>query len=45
VCVPNDVWPKLSAKLTTPVTVVAKRYDFYARRDILVIANEYATRK
>jgi 4-amino-4-deoxy-L-arabinose transferase-like glycosyltransferase len=42
VLVPNDVWPKLSAKLTTPVTVVAKRYDFYARREILVIANRYA---
>jgi 4-amino-4-deoxy-L-arabinose transferase-like glycosyltransferase len=45
VCLPNDVWPKLSAKLSTPVTVVGKHYDFYARREILVIANEYATRK
>ena len=28
--------------LTTPVKVIAKRYDFYSRHEILVIANQYA---
>jgi len=42
VLVPDDVWPKLSGQLTTPVTVIAKRYDFYARHEILVVANQYA---
>jgi 4-amino-4-deoxy-L-arabinose transferase-like glycosyltransferase len=41
VLVPDDVWEKLSKALTTPVHVIAKHYDFYARREIVVIANEY----
>jgi 4-amino-4-deoxy-L-arabinose transferase-like glycosyltransferase len=45
VLVPDDVWEYLSTTLTVPVRVLAKRYDSYARRDILVIANEYAIRE
>jgi 4-amino-4-deoxy-L-arabinose transferase-like glycosyltransferase len=40
--VPDDVWTELSKKLTVPMKEVARRYDFYARRDILVLANSYA---
>lgn len=43
VIVPDDVWPYLSKELTVPVKVVAQRFDFFSRRDIIVIANEYAT--
>src|SRR5262249_24802937 len=42
VLVPDDVWEKLSKVLTTPVRVIAKRHDFYARHAIVVIANQYA---
>lgn len=43
VIVPEDVWDQqLSKQLTTPVKVIAKRYDFFATKDILVIANRYA---
>jgi 4-amino-4-deoxy-L-arabinose transferase-like glycosyltransferase len=45
VLVPDDVWEYLSQALTVPVRMLAKRYDSYARRDILVIANEYAIRE
>jgi 4-amino-4-deoxy-L-arabinose transferase-like glycosyltransferase len=40
--VPDDVWEKLSTMLTTPVKVIGKRYDFYSRHEILVVANQYA---
>jgi 4-amino-4-deoxy-L-arabinose transferase-like glycosyltransferase len=39
--VPADVWAHLSPRLSVPVHVIARRYDFYARREILVIANTY----
>jgi 4-amino-4-deoxy-L-arabinose transferase-like glycosyltransferase len=44
VLVPDDVWEQLSKSLKVPVQVLAKRYDFYSRHDILLIANEYAVR-
>ena len=42
VIVPENEWQKLRPHLTTPVREIARKYDFYARRDILVIANRYA---
>jgi 4-amino-4-deoxy-L-arabinose transferase-like glycosyltransferase len=40
--VPDDIWAELSKKLTVPMKEIARRYDFYARRDILVLVNAYA---
>jgi 4-amino-4-deoxy-L-arabinose transferase-like glycosyltransferase len=40
--VPDDVWTELSKTLKVPLRELARRYDFYARRDIVVLANEYA---
>jgi 4-amino-4-deoxy-L-arabinose transferase-like glycosyltransferase len=43
VIVPEDVWDQvLSKAVTVPVKVIARRYDFYAQKDILVLANQYA---
>ena len=42
VIVPEDVWPYLFEVLRVPVHEVDRRYDFYARKHILVIANRYA---
>jgi hypothetical protein len=28
--------------LKVPVHTVARKYDFYARRDVIVLANQYA---
>ena len=43
VIVPADTWDTvLSKSLTVPVKEIARRYDFYARKDVLVIANQYA---
>ena len=42
VIVPEDVWEYLEKELTVPVRILAKRFDFYARKEILVIANRYA---
>jgi 4-amino-4-deoxy-L-arabinose transferase-like glycosyltransferase len=36
-------WEQLSKIVTVPTTVIARRYDFYSRKEILVIANRYAT--
>lgn len=41
--IPDDEWEHLSRTLSVPVQVRARKYDFYARRDILVIANQSAT--
>ena len=40
--VPADVFDQLAPRLTVPVRVLGRHYDFYARRDILVVANEHA---
>ena len=42
VIVPDNEWDKLAPYLKVPVHTVARKYDFYARRDILVLANQYA---
>jgi 4-amino-4-deoxy-L-arabinose transferase-like glycosyltransferase len=42
VIVPEDVWEYLEKELTVPVRILAKSYDFYARKEILVIANRFA---
>jgi 4-amino-4-deoxy-L-arabinose transferase-like glycosyltransferase len=42
VLVPENEWEKLSPELTVPHRVIARKYDFYARRNILVVANRYA---
>ncbi|MBO0699554.1 MAG: hypothetical protein J2P46_14255, partial [Zavarzinella sp.] len=42
--VPDDVWPELSKKLAVPMKEITRHYDFYARHEIVVLANEYATR-
>jgi 4-amino-4-deoxy-L-arabinose transferase-like glycosyltransferase len=41
--VPEDTWYDPRApKLTTPVKVIGSHYDFYARKNVLVVANQYA---
>lgn len=41
--VPEDTWNDPRApKLDTPVKVIGKHYDFYARQNIVVVANRYA---
>jgi len=41
--VPEDDWYDPRApQITTPVRVIARRYDFYAQKYILVVANRYA---
>ena len=41
--VPEDLWTDERApRITTPVKVIARRYDFYSQRYILVVANRYA---
>jgi 4-amino-4-deoxy-L-arabinose transferase-like glycosyltransferase len=40
--VPADVWEELRPKISVPVKVIGKRYDLYARKEILVVANEWA---
>jgi hypothetical protein len=41
--VPEDLWTdSRRPKITTPVKVIARRYDFYAQKYILVVANRYA---
>ena len=43
VIVPEDAWEvRLSKELTTPVTIIARRYDMYIQKDVLVIANRHA---
>ncbi|HJZ89294.1 MAG TPA: hypothetical protein VKE40_00380, partial [Gemmataceae bacterium] len=41
--VPEPAWPELSKWVTVPTRVVGRRYDFYSRQDVLVIANKHAT--
>lgn len=36
--VPENEWDELAPKLSAPTRVVARRYDFYSRRDVLVVA-------
>jgi hypothetical protein len=43
VIVPEDAWELvLSKELAVPVTIIARRYDMYIQKDVLVIANRYA---
>jgi 4-amino-4-deoxy-L-arabinose transferase-like glycosyltransferase len=41
--VPEPAWPELSKSVTVPTRVIGRRYDFYSRQVVLVIANRYAT--
>jgi 4-amino-4-deoxy-L-arabinose transferase-like glycosyltransferase len=40
--VPDNVWEYLERELKTPVKVIARRFDLYAWREVLVVANRYA---
>lgn len=44
VLVPDNEWEILQPQLKTPIKVIGSKYDFYARRDIVVIANLYDSR-
>jgi 4-amino-4-deoxy-L-arabinose transferase-like glycosyltransferase len=41
--VPEDIWDLyLKPELKLPLKVIARRFDMYAWRDVLVVANQYA---
>ena len=39
--VPEREWEALNVELTQPARILARRYDFLARCDVLVVANKY----
>jgi 4-amino-4-deoxy-L-arabinose transferase-like glycosyltransferase len=40
--IPDELWSYLAPKFGDGCTVIGRRFDFYARRDILIVANKYA---
>lgn len=41
VIIPVPVWERIQAEVTVPTRELARHYDFYARCDVLVLANPY----